>query len=469
MQMKGNNGRAARKVLIRRLSMVLISFLVCIGCLHLMGIGRSAQGPMTLKRLHHDISTSLNMQNANALRENLRSRADLLSKSMFRDFGNKQQQHHHQHQQQQQRPTLTVPQPQQHRSRHTDGPQIIDFTFDDNSDPVGLQLLLEAQVHLVDIDISDPKAVVGDFCTLNFAAHKADPSLVPMFRHLVQASPECDKVRYRVLLNDYVRHATEHDAKSDAKSKSLNLTAVVFHESRCGSTLVSNALIAMNPAKHRVYSESAPPIAALLSMCGETFKGCTLHQASRVLKDVMYAMGRTNDPNEERVFFKIQSIGTRTLKVFQHAFPNVPFMFVYREPVQVMMSQLKQGTKNANCVRPRMRPPPSVVDVCAKKGLAVGELSDEEYCAAHLVRWFRLSCSCGVGAEHIQVLTLISLLQTYYLLFPHRRPRLPKPPSRACTKAPALPSITSTCPPFCGRKSCPPLVSPCRWRKLPPW
>lgn len=456
MELKGNNGRAARKVLIRRLSMVLISFLVCIGCLHLMGVGRSAKGSMTLKRLHHDISTSLNMQNANELRENLRSRADLLSKSMFRDFGNKHQRQHEQHHRQQQQD-----QPQHRRSRPTDGPEIIGFDFDDNDDPAALQLLLEAQVHLVDIDISDPKAVTGDFCTLNFAAHKANPSLVPMFRHLVEASPECDNTRYRVLLSDYVRRATEHDAKSDAKSKSLNLTAVVFHESRCGSTLVSNALIAMNPAKHRVYSESSPPIAALLSMCGETFKGCTLHQASRVLKDVMYAMGRTNDPNEERVFFKIQSIGTRALKVFQHAFPTVPYMFVYREPVQVMMSQLKQGTKNANCVRPRTRPPPSVVDVAAKKGFAVKELSNVEYCAAHLVR-FDFDAHVRVESAWSTLWSLHSFFITYilYIYFPHCRPRLPKPPLQACTKVTALPSITSICPPFCGRNSCHLLVSP---------
>ena len=388
---KGNDGRAARKLLIQRLSVVLVAFLVCIACLHSMGIGKVAS-------LRRDLATSLNMQNANALRTKLKEGAQL-SKSMFKKFAADQQKQQKQRRKQQQQQQ----QQQQKQTQQTKDPQIIRVTFDDDTESEAQQLLLNAQVHLVAIDSSDPKsAVFGDFCTLNFAVHKSDPSSVPMFRHLVEQSPDCAKIRYRVNLRDYVQHATQYDQREGTTTKSLNLTAVVFHESRCGSTLVSNALVAMNPAKHRVYSESGPPIDALKSMCGETYQSCSLKVASKILQDVMFAMGRTQDPAEERVFFKIQSMGTRNLKVFQHAYPKVPFLFVYRDPVQVMMSQLSNGNKNANCVRPRHRPPSSVSELCSRKGLSVRELSDEEYCAAHLVSFLFLSfthipfsiCSC---------------------------------------------------------------------------
>ena len=359
---KENNGNAARKLLIRRLTTVLISFLVVIGCMHLLGIGDSEenhpnQAMIEKVRRQRLLSNSQNMKNAMALRQNMRHKGEaLISRSMFNNFVVKRQQL----------------QQQRHR-RRPGGPEIIKVTFDESADPAALALLLNAEVHLVETSSEAQTDYVffGDFCTLNFAAHKADPTAVPMFRHLVAASPECDRVRYRVNLHEYVHHAKIHDAKKGSGTKSLKLTAAVFHEARCGSTLVSNALIAMNPAKHRVYSESYPPFSAL-TYCGETDGSCTVEEAGAILQDVVYAMGRTNDPAEERLFFKIQSAGTRSLKVFQHAFPDVPFLFVYRDSVQVMMSLMTLGQ---NCLRTRPSPPSSVLQICRRKGLQVRKLS----------------------------------------------------------------------------------------------
>ena len=97
-------------------------------------------------------------------------------------------------------------------------------------------------------------------------------------------------------------------------------------------------------------------------------------------------MGRTDDPKERYLFFKIQSVGTRYVRTFREAFPETPWAFVYRDPVQVMMSHLdKPHADKANCVRPRFDPPDSVSDLVAGSGRTVRDLTDEEYCAAHLV------------------------------------------------------------------------------------
>jgi hypothetical protein len=114
----------------------------------------------------------------------------------------------------------------------------------------------------------------------------------------------------------------------------LNFTGAVFHESRCGSTLVANLLSAV---------ESSPPLKALCYVCGANYSRCSIDTVAAVLQDVVYLMSRTDDVNEECVFFKIQSAVSRNLPVFTKAFPNTPYLFVYREPVQVMMSHLKQG------------------------------------------------------------------------------------------------------------------------------
>jgi hypothetical protein len=184
--------------------------------------------------------------------------------------------------------------------------------------------------------------------------------------------------------------ARDHDRQQQPTNKVhvLNLTAVVFHESRCGSTLVANSLMAMNPDEHRVYSESSPPIAAL-RLCGDLFENCRVDQAVRVLQDTLYLMGRSNDPKETRVFYKIQSVGTRYVNVFLQAFPTTPWLFVYRDPVQVMMSHLGVGDNMAyaNCVRQYNQPPPSVIEILQRRLDNTHELQDvsyEDYCAAYL-------------------------------------------------------------------------------------
>jgi hypothetical protein len=211
-----------------------------------------------------------------------------------------------------------------------------------------------------------------------------------MFRDLVQRS-DCDepwKVDIRKVA-ELARHrdiAVQEEHKSVPKA--LNLTAVVFHESRCGSTLVANTLIAMDPVRHRTYSESQPAAMAIKSVCGENFSRCTLDQAAQVLRDVVYLMSRSDDPQEERVFFKFQSITTKFLPVFQKAFPETPWMFIYRDPVQVMMSHVKDDPKleRAICVRSqKQHPPPDIRRIAQRHGHDdATRMAHEDYCAAHL-------------------------------------------------------------------------------------
>jgi len=276
-----------------------------------------------------------------------------------------------------------------------------------------IDLVLSASVHLVGIEpvrhqiegSNGPgsySGITGEFCKLNWAAHKESPSSTPMFRDLVGKSPDCKSNSFHLDLNEIVAASKRHDEDVKADStladgtidgidasllavpRAIQPTGVVFHESRCGSTLVANSLAAFDPTSNRVYSESAPPIAAL-RICGDTYSRCSRATAAALLRDVMHMMGRTDDPNERNLFFKIQSVGTRFIDVFTEAFPHTPYMFVYRDPVQVMMSHLDHAhMEQSNCVRPRKDPPKIVVDLVERHGKSVTELSHEEYCAAHL-------------------------------------------------------------------------------------
>jgi len=211
-----------------------------------------------------------------------------------------------------------------------------------------------------------------------------------MFRDLEAASEQCQQTKFTYDLKKAVDLAREHDEFSrddaDFAPRAMQPSGFVFHESRCGSTLAANALAAFDPIRNRVYSESPPPVSALQA-CGipGTDLRCSLDQAAMLFQDVVYLMGRTDDPRERNLFFKIQSIGTRYLDVFLRAFPETPWIFVYRDPVQVIMSHFKDGIGHANCVRQLRDVPASKIEFMTSLGLDMRAIVPEEKCALHLV------------------------------------------------------------------------------------
>ena len=207
----------------------------------------------------------------------------------------------------------------------------------------------------------------------------------PMFRDLVQRS-NCARTSFSYDLKKIVTLATAYD---NSNVRTIPPAAFVFHESRCGSTLVANALTAMDPERHRVYSESQPPVMAIKAcgLPGSNSNRCPPHRAGELLKDVVYMMGRTRDLREDKLFFKFQSVSSKYLDVVMDAFPNTPWIFVYRDPVQIMMSQLRHGVRNANCVRQLRDIPVKDQKFLTSIDQDVYDLSPEEKCAFHLVRF----------------------------------------------------------------------------------
>lgn len=104
----------------------------------------------------------------------------------------------------------------------------------------------------------------------------------------------------------------DNDRQNTNSIKSLSPKGFVFHESRCGSTLVANSLAAFDPAKNRVYSESGPPVAA-----AHAYDDSYEKESIQLLQDVIYLMGRTDDLKEDNLFFKIQSIASKSIGVFR--------------------------------------------------------------------------------------------------------------------------------------------------------
>ncbi|EJK44402.1 hypothetical protein THAOC_37059 [Thalassiosira oceanica] len=271
--------------------------------------------------------------------------------------------------------------------------------------------ILRGEIHLVELDLSDLHATpdedmtgeidlyrgaVGRFCEIDWSSYKDNPPVFPMFRLLVEES-DCnnpDNVM-TVDLAKVVHKAREYDKVIQGGDNSVHVIpprGVVFHESRVGSTLAANSLAAMSPDAHRVYSESAPMNSALKGCeLSRQDDDCTKEAHIQLLKDVVAMMGRTNSPRESNMFYKVSSIGSKRINLFQQAFPDVPWIFIFRDPVQTMMSHLDpskvtvvNGQAAAVCTKSQRRPPFDLVTLVEATGYDVYELTYQEFCAAHL-------------------------------------------------------------------------------------
>lgn len=226
----------------------------------------------------------------------------------------------------------------------------------------------------IDFDISYSSDPTVTLCRLNFKVYAGSPHLYPMFRDLEGAS-RCNgnnkrKEYLSVLMKDLKA------SEGTAKGRVIEPTCFIFHESRVGSTLVANTL-ASDPWS-MVFSESAPAANALLHC-----ESCTREQNVQNFRDIVTLMGRS--PFHKRLFFKFQSITSTKMEIALEAFPKTPWAFVYRTPVQTMMSHLdpQKFSSGAPCLR-SMRAPPEEVRLTISQAVGIGNPPKEAWCAAHL-------------------------------------------------------------------------------------
>lgn len=103
----------------------------------------------------------------------------------------------------------------------------------------------------------------------------------------------------------------------------------IFHMSRCGSTLVSQMLGA---APGHVAISEAPAIDAVVR---HGFADTQAHE--NALRAIIHAYGRAG-----RLFVKLDAWHTRALPLIRRAFPGTPWLFLYRDPVEVIVSHLRR-------------------------------------------------------------------------------------------------------------------------------
>ena len=146
----------------------------------------------------------------------------------------------------------------------------------------------------------------------------------------------------------------------------LRPAGFVFHLSRCGSTLILQMPAALPGS--RVMSE-APPLDDVLrlqirrpELDGELLAGW--------LRAMVSALGQPAE-TERHYFVKWDCWHTHQLALIRRAFPETPWIFLYRDPVEVLVSQMRN---------PGGWTVPGTLEAGLAGG-ADGRAGREEYCA----------------------------------------------------------------------------------------
>lgn len=115
-------------------------------------------------------------------------------------------------------------------------------------------------------------------------------------------------------------------------------TGFIFHLSRCGSTLVSQMLAAL--PQNVVISEASP----LDWMIRAKVRRPEITDEERIswIRWMVGALGQKRSAEAEFYFIKLDSWHIFDLEILTRAFPNVPWIFLYRHPLEVMVSHGRQ-------------------------------------------------------------------------------------------------------------------------------
>ncbi len=142
--------------------------------------------------------------------------------------------------------------------------------------------------------------------------------------------------------NRLFRHRTPIDVLGEwhARSPGLKPTGFIFHMSRCGSTLVTQLMAGM--PRNIAISEAGP----IDSMARARWRapGVSVERRIEWMRWMVSALGQRRTGAEEAYFIKFDGRSIMEIDFVREAFPDVPWIFLYREPVEVMVSNARSSS-----------------------------------------------------------------------------------------------------------------------------
>ena len=167
--------------------------------------------------------------------------------------------------------------------------------------------------------------------------------------------------------------------------ESVPPTGFIFHSSRCGSTLVANACRAIT---NSIVLSEANAIDKLVARFITDAPGGSVKESiySVLLRGVVHALGQRRTGSEQHLFVKFACCSFAQIERVKTIWPKVPWVFLYRDPVETIVSNVKSV-------------PPWLVDndrrvlasITGASTTEVAEMRLEELCARTIGGFFSIA------------------------------------------------------------------------------
>jgi hypothetical protein len=134
---------------------------------------------------------------------------------------------------------------------------------------------------------------------------------------------------------------TEYDAviQLEKMLDSVAPTGFIFHSSRCGSTLVANACKSLKDTI--VLSEPAAVDKLVARFITDVDNRVKESVYSVLLRSVVNCLAQRREGSERRLFLKFSCCSVVQLERIKRIWPEVPWLFIYRDPTEVVVSNLR--------------------------------------------------------------------------------------------------------------------------------
>lgn len=164
--------------------------------------------------------------------------------------------------------------------------------------------------------------------------------------------------------------------RAEGAASGLEPSGFIFHTSRCGSTLVSNALKSFDGS---IVVAEAPAIDSILGLFFDEGGGRAREMLRlALLRAAIKSMGQKLCGDERRYFVKFTNWSILHRRQIARLWPTVPWLFLYRNPVEVIVSNIE---KDAGWMRIEEKPDEAMLLNGAGSKDEAAQMSREEHCA----------------------------------------------------------------------------------------
>ena len=200
-----------------------------------------------------------------------------------------------------------------------------------------------------------------------------------------------------------VKRVKEHVPNAPTRSTGLKVlsrfqdeiapSGFIFHVSRCGSTLISNALKTIHGT---IVISEGQPFGAIFGAQVQEFGDVTGWEAKRdgLLKGIVRAFGQRRTGDETGLVVKFSSWDILSFSLVRRLWPAVPCVIVIRNPIEVMVSCIQ---KPPGWMRFKQKPK-AASRIFGWSEDVVSKMTNEQFCARGIAEFFRAGAA-GIGPE----------------------------------------------------------------------